>query len=366
MKIALLANGPGEVWGWCRPFIHEARGRGWSVDVHLLPCPYASGRELHALNELHASVFLHKSSWDVFKSFSFGSRCDVVLQLGGDLIFGRYLAWRQKIPLVCYSYGRKKGMNRCAVVLTSRPGLYQAERLEVVGDLVLDSLDAGQPAEWRAPAGKRVAVFPGSRPAIRRKAFGYLQGIRAALERLMPGAELRVLLSPFAEDGETAVWQNAGFSVWTGTTPAGIRGADLALTQPGTNTLELMYCRQPFAVAVPFSFLRQMPLSGLIGMIDTIPVVGTALRESIIRRRIPRYVGKTAWPNRLVETSFVPEFIGEYSPEDMAAEVAKLLASPERLAEQRACLDELASRVRPGAPEKICGILERVTSVHGE
>ena len=364
MKVAFLANGPGEVWGWCRPLIIEAVHRGWDVHVHLLPCPYASGRELEALSRLPATVYRHGSSYDALRAFSKQEDCDAVLQLGGDLLFGRWLAWRRKCPLICYAYGRKNGMERCDKVLTSRAGLFQCDNLEVVGDLVLDSLDAGVPHEWSAPAGKRVAVFPGSRPNIRHRVYPLLKSIQAALGKMDPSVELRVLLSPFADDGEADRWRQGGFSVWEGTTPAGINGANLALTQPGTNTLELMYCRQPFMVTIPYSFLRQMPLSGLVGMIGSIPSLGPALREKIIRNRLPRYIGKTAWPNRLAGEPFVPELIGEYTGEDIAEALVKALADRESLSRQKSRLEELASQVLPGAPTRICNILERVTAAH--
>ncbi len=361
MKVAFLANGPGEVWGWCRPLIHEAERRGWETDVHLLPCPYASGREMEALSSLDARIFSHHTAFDAFKSFSKKMNYDVALQLGGDLMFGRWLARRQNCPLVCYSYGRKKGMEHCEKILTSRPGLFEADRLEIVGDLVLDSLDPGEPADWNAPRGKRVAAFPGSRPNIRNRAFPLLQGIKKRFSQRDPSIEIRVLLSPFAQSDETQKWRDEGFSVWQGTTPAGIFGADLAMTQPGTNTLELMYCELPFMVTIPFSFLRLMPLSGLVGMIDKIPFLGGALREGIIRHGLPRYIGKTAWPNRLVTESFVPELIGEYEPEDIADAALKALDDKEGLISQKKRLHELAAQVEPGAPEKICNILERMT-----
>jgi len=361
MKIALLANGPGEVWGWCRPFIYEAVQRGWMVDVHLLPCPYASGREFSVLTGLPAHVVWYKNSLKALRSFRSSQKYDAVLQMGGDLLFGRALARKQKIPLACYSYGLKKGMEHCDVVMTSRLGLYKIDRLEIVGDLVLDSLDPGVPEKWSAVEGKRVAVFPGSRPQIRRKAFLFLQEIRRNLTLIAPDVELRVLLSPFAEENEIQTWRDEGFSVWTGTTPAGISGADLALTQPGTNTLELLYSRQPFAVTVPYSFLRQMPLSGLIGMVDKIPAIGAALRERIIRSRMPHYIGKTAWPNRLAGKIIVPELIGEYNARQMAESVFKILSDHEALAAQRKQLDKLASVVLPGAPARICDIVERMT-----
>lgn len=364
MKVAFLANGPGEVWGWCRPLIKEAAGRNWTVDVHLLPCPFASGREINALSRLPATISRHRTTVGALRCFFSAAKYDAVLQLGGDLFFGRFLAWRQRVPLACYSYGYKKGMKRCETVLTSRPGLFSSERLEIVGDLVLDSLEQGTPEGWRAPRGRRLAIFPGSRPNIRRKAFFFLKEIRSHLMKIDPEIELRVLLSPFSEESEARPWNENGFSVWTGTTPAGIQGADLALTQPGTNTLELMYCEQPFVVAVPFSFLRQMPIAGLVGMLDRIPWVGCALRERIIRKAIPRHIGKMSWPNRLVKGSFVPEFIGEYSASQLADEVARILRDPESLETQRKRLHALAAVVAPGAPAKICNILGRMAADH--
>jgi len=42
-----------------------------------------------------------------------------------------------------------------------------------------------------------------------------------------------------------------------GSTPFALRGVDLALTQPGTNTLELLYLRVPTLVAVPYAFFKR-------------------------------------------------------------------------------------------------------------
>lgn len=362
MRAAFLANGPGEVWGWCRPLMKEAAARNWTVDVHLLPCPFASGREINALSRFPGTVVRHKTAAGALKCFLRAEKYDAVLQLGGDLLFGRFLAWKQDIPLACYSYGYKKGMKRCERVLTSRPECFSFDGLECVGDLVLDSLDPGIPLDWNAPQGKRLAIFPGSRPNIRQKAFFFLKDVRSHLIKIDAELELRVLLSPFSEKDESRLWSESGFSVWTGTTPAGIHGADLALTQPGTNTLELMYCGQPFVVTLPFSFLRQMPVAGLVGMLDRIPWIGGALRERIIRKALPRHIGKMSWPNRLAQESFIPEFIGEYSASQLAGELIRVLRSPESLKTQRKRLHDLASAAVPGVPAKICDILERMAA----
>ncbi len=398
MKAAFLANGPGEVWGWCRPLIAEAVRRGWETDVHLLPCPYASGRESEALSRSCGRVFSHASALGAFKFFSKKLDYDVVLQLGGDLMFGRWLAWRQNCPLACYSYGRKKGMEHCEKVLTSRAGLLDFDGAIVVGDLVLDSLDEGVPGDWKAPPGERIAAFPGSRPNIRDGAFALLQGIRNRFAQRDASIEVRVLLSPFARESEAQKWSDAGFSVWQGTTPAGIKGADLVMTQPGTNTLELMYCEQPFIVTIPYSFLRLMPRSGIIGMIGRIPLFGGALREAVIRTRLPKYIGKTAWPNRLAclknnsvlkaengpnrlaclknnsvlnaengpnrpaADGPVPEVIGDYRPEEIADIAFEVLKDKEGLLAQKRRLHVLAAGVERGAPKRICDVLEGMTA----
>ena len=143
-------------------------------------------------------------------------------------------------------------------------------------------------------------------------------------------------------------------------------GADLALTQPGTNNLELMYCGIPFVVTIPYSFLRELPLSGLIGMIDKIPVFGASLRERVIRKKIPRYIGKTTWPNRLAHETFVPELIGEYSGEQLAEAVIKILLDKKLLEKQKKKFRELTSQVTPGASQRIFDILEKVAAEKDE
>ncbi len=53
-KIVLLTNGPGELWGWVRPFAAELLRRCWDVSLRILPCQFASGKSV-ALRSL--SVF---------------------------------------------------------------------------------------------------------------------------------------------------------------------------------------------------------------------------------------------------------------------------------------------------------------------
>ncbi len=363
MKLAILANGPGEVWGWSRPLIGEALKRQWRPELWLLPCPFASGREFEAMSRL--GVPIH-GPWNALKTLRHMAQrrgYDGVLQLGGDLLFGRFLALRNGAPLACYSYGRKEGFQSCDVVMTARPGMIRGVDALAVGDLVLDSLDQGTPGPWRAPQGQRLLMFPGSRPAIRRKALPYMKALMPHLKRRFPELEARVLLSPFAEASESEQWRAAGFSTWTGPTAAALVGGDLALTQPGTNTIEMIYCHQPMAVAVPFAFLREIPATGVPGLLAHFPRMGALLRDRLLARRAPRQKGRLAWPNRLLGREEVPEWVGEIAPAELAENLARLLADGEALQRQRQVLKALSDAVAPGAPGRICDIIERLVAL---
>lgn len=265
-RIAVLANGPGELWGWCRPVVKALKDEGHGVDLVLLPCQYASGAEERLALLLGADRVVPPAGLP--KEISGGrNRADGVLQLGGDLLYGRLLAKRNGSPLFSYSYGPKKGLRACRLVLTACESMAGSIRkmtrghsVEVVGDLVADALEMDRGADpWAEKPGLKVAVFPGSRPAIRRKALPFMIEFLECARRLLPEAQWLVLLSPFCEPEEAVLWENAGFGVCQAGAGVALRAADAALTQPGTNTLELFHARIPSVVAVPEVFSPMSP-----------------------------------------------------------------------------------------------------------
>ena len=51
-SVLLLANGPGELWGWVRPVAAELKRRSRKVSLLLLPCQFASGEERRVAESL--------------------------------------------------------------------------------------------------------------------------------------------------------------------------------------------------------------------------------------------------------------------------------------------------------------------------
>ena len=245
-SVLLLSNGPGELWGWARPLVPELTARGHRTTIAILPCPFASGSERRIAETLGAQEILGPAGTLATVRSMLGGRmrADVVVQLGGDLLWGRLAAWRAGAPLLCYSYGRKKGLERCRAVFTAYHSMAEAmSGAVVIGDLVAEGL--GPEEEAPAPGAEGspvVAFFPGSRDAYRSFAEDFIAEVADLLRGQFPSLSARVVLSPFAPEGDEARWRERGLLVVRGGGREAVRGVDLAVTQPGTNTLDLTCC----------------------------------------------------------------------------------------------------------------------------
>jgi lipid-A-disaccharide synthase len=330
----VLANGPGELWGWSRPVVKVLKDAGNRVDLLLLPCQYASGSETKLAGRLGADRVVPSASLTVELAFG-KARPDAILQLGGDLLYGKLLARRWGSPLFSYSYGPKKGLSACRGVFTACEAMAKPIRnaapgkpVEVVGNLVADAMemDVGAPP-WGKKGSLRAALFPGSRPAIRKKALSFMGEFLASARKHLPQAEWSVLLSPFCEPQELRGWEKAGFTVSLAGTGVALRGADVALTQPGTNTLELLHARVPSIVAVPEAFLADAPSPLLLEPLFALPGFGPFLKRRAFRRYLEKK-GFLAWPNRLAGREIFPEITGQVSPTLLAGRFAAYAGNP--------------------------------------
>ena len=366
-RAVLLTNGPGELWGWVRPMAAELTGRGWEVALRILPCQFASGAEGRVASSLGlAEVSGAESALSTARAMIRPGlpRPDAVIQLGGDLMWGRMLAWSCRVPLFCYSYGGKRGMDRCAAVYTAFPAMVASiERTGatpvVVGDLTAEL--AAPPSRPPVTGGPKVAFFPGSRRGIREYAIPLIESTAAALRELFPSLEARLVLSPFSEGEDMGELRASGLSPVSGGSAESLDGLDFAVTQPGTNTLELMHRSVPFLVAIPFSSLRHVPLPGVAGLAAHLPLVGPLLREAALKAK-GRRIGFTAWPNRLAGRAVVEEISGDITPEDIALRVAEHLGDGARLAGIRAALAQISASAPSGAAARIADHIEGVLS----
>jgi lipid-A-disaccharide synthase len=389
MRVSLLTNSPGELWGWARPVVAELRKRGHSVSLWLLPCQFASGYERMAASRLGVDK-LEGSDSGIWKSSMLMSglrtwsalsreKTDGVLQVGGDLLFGRRLAKSAKAPLLCYAYGFQKGMEH-ARVFTAYSGMAAdmnakigarvktgarspERRARAVGDLVKDALALErEPFKWNddrddSVGGARLLLFPGSRPAIRGLALPWLEEVVRHLRDLVPAVQVGTLFSPFVPESEFPVWRDAGLNPMRGDSGAAMRSADYALTQPGTNNLEMMHCGLPALIAAPMEFLKVIPVGGLGGFLSGVPLLGARLKERGIRRKLSSYGDFTSWPNRIANRAVMDELTGDVAPRDAARHIVEAMRDKEKLRRVREEL--LALSGDGGAASRLCDALER-------
>jgi lipid-A-disaccharide synthase len=114
----------------------------------------------------------------------------------------------------------------------------------------------------------------------------------------------------------------------------------LTLTIPGTNTAELAILGVPFAVVVPLQLLDTVPTEGLLEYVGRIPGVGRLIKREAVRRYFaqPRLV---ALPNLRAGRAVVPEWIGRWTPAELANRVLELLSDAPRRSSIQAALRQV-------------------------
>lgn len=193
-----------------------------------------------------------------------------------------------------------------------------------------------------------MAILAGSRDRFFRALVPYFMRAASALAAKRPGITFHVITAEFLSPGVVAEMQ-ADVShrwptlrvVWDTADPwTALARADLALTIPGTNTVELAILGVPFAVIVPVEMLDRVPTEGLLEYIGRIPGLGRLIKRVAVRWYFsrPRLV---ALPNLRAGRAIVPEWIGRWTPSELANRVGELLDDAPRRAAMRVDLRQV-------------------------
>lgn len=397
----------------------RAAGSQAHVTVFLVPCTYASGTEAEVVARIPGVDRVVPPVESLrFALFGWAPRGvarparGALLFLGGEFFLAARLARRLKVPAAAYTEGYINSAAAFERVFVPREQARERavargappERVEVVGDLMVDAArmrleEAFRPAGAEAPGARAsgagggdapvVALLPGSRPYEVRRGLPFLLRAAAELARRSPGARFAVPVSPFATAGDFAHAlqllgaADAGEELEALFRPGGegalrarllveglqldvaferaraaraMAGADLALTIPGSNTAELAVYGVPMVVCVPLDRPEEIPLEGVAGLLDKVPLVGRRLKAAAVMRAARR-VEFVALPNRVAGELVVPELKSPtLRPEEVAEVAAGMLAAPQRLERVRARL--MALMGPEGAARAIAGWLE--------
>lgn len=395
-RVVLTSNGPGELTTWVRPVL--AAWRRAEPDAHvsvaLVPCQFANGSEADVARRFGPDAVTTAAQYRSAAALGRvpkglrGGAGGLVLSLGGAGGYALALARRLGVPAFKYAFVpyRSRGLERLfvhdeATRRRSRLLGSPADRVEVIGNLVADAvelegavLDPGRP---------HVVLLAGSRDAFAVHLIPFMLAVADRLAQRYPTA--RFVWPVPSSLGEATVregiagTERATFGGVAGrrdgdrvVTDAGtvvelvdeaqryahMRAADVAITIPGTNTLELGIAGVPSVVVLPLNRPEIIPLEGPGHWLSLLPVVGVPLKRRAVRLFVERLRYPVSLPNRFSGESLMEEVKGVIDPDLVAARAAALIDDPAERARRR---DRLKATMPP--PGAAARLVDRVRTL---
>jgi len=395
-EVVLVSNGPGELHTWARPVLDALRHEDGSVKVRiaLIPCQFASGREAEiaetfGVDSVTTPAQYLRSVPAGSAPAGLGAERGVVLQVGGNPSYGAALASRLGHPYHRYAFapGGPRWMERlylpdAKTAAKARRSGTPAARIVVVGNLVADAVRASRPVE--RPGSPHVLVLPGSRDAFARALIPLMLAIVDELSQRWPDARfvwpVSRMLSPDTlrdgiagveaallggvsarREGDRVVTPRGGIVEMAAEEErhAHMLAAHLAITIPGTNTLELGIAGLPSLVVLPMNAPERIPLEGAGHWLGLIPGVGRYLKRWAVRLFVEGLDQPVSLPNRISGLALFNEVTGIVDAADLAERVDAMLRDEDDLAWRRQRL--AATMPGPGAAARVArSLLERL------
>ena len=365
MDVWIVSNGPGEISGWAIPLARALRHTpGVTLHLALPPCQYATGREAEVA--ARTGLFHEVLEPGTCLRLALGAgrvRADCVVHLGGDLWYAARLARRAGCPAIAYvertliahrhAPFRWIATNTEALARTLRALGVPEFKVEAVGELRADAVGPPTESEDTSERDPLLLLLPGSRPQIFRDLAPLLVRIAERVRARLPSVEVAVAVSPFLPPDLVArVLGGAPLRVVSGDEEryAAYRRATLALTLPGTSTLELALLHTPMLVWLPLYDPARVPVEGLLEWVSRLPG-GRRLKAALVRRYFhrPRVI---ALPNHLAGERVVEELVGEAPVDEVAERVIALLRDRAKRDAMRSALQVHFPRV-VGAADRI-------------
>ncbi len=386
-ELILTGNGPGELSGWVLPVARSARtlatwtGTDLRLTLALSPSQFAGGREPEVVQR-----------WGLFDRIMDPKHCTrlalglehfpvaprtAIVHLGGDLWFSARLARRLGVPVGALAETVLIARRHRPFALVFAVSEALAKRLVVQGvprekivvtgdprvDAVTEAHDQMADTPHSPPSSfdghSLVSFLPGSRDDFFRFLIPYFLSAADVLVSTHPETTFQIIVSPFlsphlvAQTHEEVArrWPHLRVGWVTDQMWAALGKSALVLTIPGTNTLELAMAGIPFAVVMPTDRIERIPAEGALEWVGRIPGVGRLLKRAALSRYLSRH-RFVALPNLKAGRPLVPEWIGRWTPQDLAKRLSDLLLDEGGRAAMAAALRQVYDAT-PGASRAI-------------
>ncbi len=371
-EAVLVSNGPGELYTWARPVLDELRrfDPGLRVSISLIPCQFASGHEADIARGFGADVVTTPAQYLRSAALGgvppgLGADAGFVLSLGGNPGMAADLA--RKLGYALYRYSFEPGLHRAVRLLfvpdertrarARRLGA-PAGRVRVAGNLVADAVALDAPAS--DPGAPHVLIMAGSRDAFAIHLIPFFIALVDTLATALPGARFVWPVSRMLREDTLAAGiegrERATLGGMAGRregsiihTPSGavlemvpeesryahMGAADLAITIPGTNTLELGVAGVPAVVLLPLNRPEIIPLEGVGHWLGLLPLVGRYLKRYAVRLFVEGLKVPVSLPNRFSGEPLMLELSGRLDVAGVARHTLALARDPDELRRRR-------------------------------
>lgn len=318
VHLVITVNSPGEVHYWLWPFLEELQHfphppRIW---VFVPPCQFATGKEVDIIRgfPLVERIF---SPWEtlffILRPSPFEpSSQGLVLFMGGDMFYALLLKKKTGYPLWVYGISSPRWVSHVDRYLIrfpkDIPSFPQGKSI-YVGDLLASAV-AKRKTKSLFPSGfPRFLFLPGSRKFAYKVLFSLFETWSQALRKQYPQASFAMgLPSHYCREEIPKV---AGIELFFGQTSDLIQEADLVVTVPGSNNLEIVYRGKKGLVVFPTSRdLERVPVTGFLAIWEKIPFWGKIVKRRLLSEEL-RKVRWVSLPNILWDREILVELKGE-------------------------------------------------------
>ena len=401
MTFAITCNGPGETAGWLRPLLRELYAIEPAAEVHVfyVPDDYATGAEPQYVREMFPQAHVYDVKGYLATAFGrpvagLPERVDVVLYLGGDLMHAARLRRRLGGSLVTYRFTRRKYARvtaRAFAIDAKNAGELIAAGIEparvtLAGNLAIDGalVEAAAPLEPGAPT-DGILFMPGSRDYEVENLVPFFFTAALAIRREEPNLPIAFGISPFTQLGEVRaaierggqprMFSKRGKLVETSAGAelvsldgsqrfpilhnalAAAKQARLAVTIPGTKTIELAALGTPVIACTPLNIPEAVTINGPLTYLDRIPLIGGPLKRAVVTGVSRRFRFHTQ-PNMDAGREVVRELHGTLTPGRVARVALECFGDAAWLAESSQALRSLYTEHLGAAGRIARGLLE--------
>ena len=399
-SIAITCNGPGEFAGWARPLLVRLFEAVPELNVHLffVPDDYATGREPDVAGALFPQATVHDSKTYVRvalgrKISGVPATFDVVQYLGGDLMHAARLARRFSARALTYKFSRPRYrevfVRAFAVDMANVQRLVRwrvhRDRIVLAGNLAIDGALLEAQTNGERAASEGILIMPGSHRAQVAQLYPFFLTVALRIRAKRPDLPIAFGVSPFTplqevrdavqSGGDPRFFSLQGDLIQSDGAAylcdledrtrfpvvynalAAAKSARLALTIPGTKTIELAALGTPMVSCATANAPEMIAINGPLTYLDRIPFVGVSLKRAAVMAAGKRFPF-LAQPNIDVQGPLVPEVRGTLMPGQVARVALRYFDDKSWLDESRARLKGLYAE-HVGASERMArGILE--------